>query len=93
MNSLNRNYDFEQSESKHIIQLGFEIQINNDQFNQIKIHTNAKNENADNDIIGMMWEPELDFVDDPEFYNEYKNTNGPMRFMCGICLSQYRTRY
>jgi len=92
MDSLNKNYGFEQCKSTHITHFDFEMQGINDQFNQTKVHTNVKNENADNDIIGMMWEPELDFVDDPECYNEHRIKNGPMRYMCGVCFGQYRTR-
>lgn len=82
IDSLNKNYSI--------------LTPNNDQFKPTKIqYTSFKDENSvlkDNDIIGMMWEPELDFVDDPECFNECKNKNSPMRYMCGICLGQFRTR-
>lgn len=73
-----------------------ETWFNNDQLNLRNTNKhNFKDENVtftDNDIIGMMWEPELDFVDDPECYNGYRNKTGPMRYMCGVCLGQFRTR-
>lgn len=75
---------------------GFKICDNNDQNMPTNVQCGIlKDENSactDNDIIGMMWEPELDFVDDPECFNEYRNKNDPMRYMCGVCLGQYRTR-
>lgn len=92
MDSLNKNYGFNQSKCKDITRLHFELQNNNVQHNEAKVHVNVKYENADNDVIGMMWEPELDFVDDQECYNENIIKNGPMRYMCGVCLGQYRTR-
>lgn len=70
--------------------------LNNTQLNQKNIYRHdVKDENftsTDNDIIGMMWEPELDFVDDPECFNGCRNIIGPMRYMCGVCLGQFRTR-
>jgi len=94
MKSLYKDYGLEQGESNRNTCLDFAIQINNNQNSQ-KTHENFKIDNhasSDNDIVGMMWEPELDFVDDPECYNEFKNNDVPMRFMCGVCLGQFRTR-
>lgn len=90
MNSLHTYYGVEKDESNMKLDLG--MQVNYDQFASTRIHRHFNDENLDNDIIGMMWEPELDFVDDPECYNECRNQNGPMRFMCGVCLGQFRTR-
>lgn len=84
-----------QGESKPNAQLGYEIQLNYQQINfenENKTFKNEDSESGDNDIIGMMWEPELDFVDDPECINEQRNKIGPMRFMCGVCLGQFRSR-
>lgn len=92
MNSLNKNYGFEKPNTP----LDKMVHINHDKPDTLKLKNmqfKDKNSNwADNDIIGMMWEPELDFVDDPESYNECMNKNGPMRYMCGVCLGQFRTR-
>lgn len=93
INSLHKYYGFEKDESKN--QLDFGIQVDYDKFASTKMFKDFKDENStfkDNDIIGMMWEPELDFVDDPECYNECRNKNVPMRFMCGVCLGRFRTR-
>lgn len=70
------------------------MQVNNNQFNPTEKYQLKDTilDSTDNDIIGMMWEPELDFVDDPECYNECKTVDGPMRYMCGVCLGQFRTR-
>lgn len=99
MNSLNKTYGFEKNDSRHNTQLDFLVHINNDKPDQLtstNIHLkelkDTNSQSADNDIIGMMWEPELDFVDDPESYNECTNKNGPMRYMCGVCMSQFRSR-
>ncbi|XP_003244958.1 adult enhancer factor 1 [Acyrthosiphon pisum] len=96
MKSLYKDYGLEQGGSKANTCIDFSIQVNNNQNSPTKIqYGHFKFDNlasADNDIIGMMWEPELDFVDDPECYNEFKNNDVPMRFMCGVCLGQFRTR-
>lgn len=92
MNSLHISYGFKQNETKHITHSCIDVHANNHQLGPTKVHGQFKEENTDNDIIGMMWEPELDFVDDPEGYNECKIKNSPMRYMCGVCLGQYRTR-
>ncbi|XP_025409945.1 zinc finger protein 534-like [Sipha flava] len=99
MNSLNKTYGFEKNESKNNTLLDFLVHINqnkSDQFNSTNVHLeqlkDRNSHSVDNDIIGMMWEPELDFVDDPESYNECMNKNGPMRYMCGVCMNQFRTR-
>ncbi|XP_060853042.1 zinc finger protein 761-like [Rhopalosiphum padi] len=95
MKSLHKEYGIKQGESKPITHIDFAVQVNNNQNSPTKIHEHFKIDNsasADNDIIGMMWEPELDFVDDPECFNEFKSYDIPMRFMCGVCLGQFRTR-
>lgn len=95
MRSLHQDYGFEQGESKPNTHVDFTIQVNNKENSKKKPQENFKIENLvspDNDIIGMMWEPELDFVDDPDCYNQCKIKDVPMRFMCGVCLSQFRTR-
>lgn len=94
INSLHKYYGFEHDEFKTITHFSLEVNVNNDQFNPTENykHKDKISDSGDNDIIGMMWEPELDFVDDPECYNECKNTSGPMRYMCGVCLGQFRTR-
>lgn len=93
MKSLHKDYGLEKA--KPNTRTDFSTHINNNQNSTTKINGNLKIEtsaSADNDIIGMMWEPELDFVDDPECYNEFNNNDAPMRFMCGVCLGQFRTR-
>lgn len=95
MKSLHTDYGLQQEKSNRNTYLDFGFQVNNNQNSTTKTYEHFKIHNlasSDNDIIGMMWEPELDFVDDPECYNEFKNNNVPMRFMCGVCLSQFRTR-
>jgi len=95
MKSLYKDYGLEQDGSEPNKSVDFASQVNNNQNRPTKIQFGHFNDNlatADNDIIGMMWEPELDFVDDPECYNEFKNNDVPMRFMCGVCLGQFRTR-
>lgn len=95
MKSLSTDYKFKQNVPRTDNSPCFEVQANNGQFNLTEKYKCFKDDNsdsADNDIIGMMWEPELDFVDDPECYDESKIKNGPMRFMCGVCLGQFRTR-
>lgn len=92
MNSLHISYGYKQSETKPVTHHCIDVQVNNHQFDSTNVHRQLKEGNTDNDIIGMMWEPELDFVDDPESYNECKIKKGPMRYMCGVCLGQYRTR-
>lgn len=93
INSLHKYYGFKNDESYK--QLDFGIQVDYEKFASTKMYRDFKNEYSTfthNDIIGMMWEPELDFVDDPECYNEHRKKNVPMRFMCGVCLGQFRTR-
>lgn len=91
MKSLHTGYGLEQGNRNTCLNFG--IQVNNNQNSLTKTHEHFNNlASSDNDIIGMMWEPELDFVDDPECYNEFKNNEVPMRFMCGVCLGQFRTR-
>jgi len=97
MKSLHKDYglDLEQNGFNPNTRIDFAIRVNNNQNSPTKMHGHLKIDNlasSDNDIIGMMWEPELDFVDDPECYNEFKNNDVPMRFMCGVCLGQFRTR-
>lgn len=95
MKSLHKDYGLEQGGFNPNKLIDFAIQVNNDRDSPTKIHGHFKINNlasSDNDIIGMMWEPELDFVDDPECYNEFRNNDVPMRFMCGVCLGQFRTR-
>lgn len=94
MNSLTKNYSIEKPDT----QLDLLVHINQNKLDNLNLSAiNLRDKNShlgdkDIDIIGMMWEPELDFVDDPESYNECTNKNGPMRYMCGICLGQFRSR-
>uniref|UniRef100_A0A2S2NCW1 Putative zinc finger and SCAN domain-containing protein 5D n=1 Tax=Schizaphis graminum TaxID=13262 RepID=A0A2S2NCW1_SCHGA len=95
MKSLHKQYGIKQGESIPITLIDFAVQVNNNQNSPTKIQEHFKIDDSasvDNDIIGMMWEPELDFVDDPECFNEFKSYDIPMRFMCGVCLGQFRTR-